>query len=120
MSDKLNRLKNLPMAEVEKDLKHVKLEGLEQLVQEMKQMTAATAASNKALISALQDISKGLTAGKSTGDTESILAAIQELVIKVQPDMTEPTSYKVNFDRDRNGLMKSGITFAPVQSKRKH
>ena len=120
MSDKLDRLQKLPGAKAKKDLKYVKVEGLQEIMAEMKKMTALAASSNKELIKALQDISKTLTDGKSPADTQEIIAAIQTLMVKVQPTDTGPISYQVDFDRDRNGLMKSGITFAPVQSKRKH
>lgn len=120
MSEKLNRLKKLDSAEVQKNFKHVKLEGLPELMEQMKDMAATAAASQNELIKAIQELGKVITNNKLPDDTKSIIAAVQELMIKVQPESQAPTDYRVDFERDGNGLMKSGIRFTSTQPKSKH
>lgn len=114
-NDKLKRFKNLPSAKsTEKDsAKPVKVAGFHELVKQLQEMTAASLQSQESIVKSLETLTAQVSQAskdgvKLDGIVDAINALRDQLVEKDQ--MRTPADYVINFERDKHGLMKSGIT----------
>jgi predicted HAD superfamily Cof-like phosphohydrolase len=121
-NDKLKRFQNLPSAKVtEKDsAKPVKVAGFGELVEQLEAMTAASVQSQESISKSLAELTQIVAAAAKDGvDIGAVVDAINGLKDKLaeKDKIKMPTDYVINFDRDKHGLMKSGIRLTSTQRK---
>ena len=109
MSNKLNRIKKLPGAESSVDFKRVKLMGLPELTNEMREIANQAKEATAEITKMFQALASELTKDKSSKDMNLILKSLQSL----EKTIAAKTSYTIHFERDKQGLMKSGIKLVP-------
>lgn len=114
MSSKLNRLKGLPGAETQVESRNVKIDGLGALVAELREMAAAARASKQEMTSALQELKAAIAKEPARADNTELVEAIRSIELKVTEAEKQPPSYRIEFERDERGLMKSGVTVKAI------
>lgn len=110
MSSKIKRLQNIPGAESASNVKRIKVDGLPQLSADMQQIVNATRESTEEIAKQVKDLVSALASNDSTSDSKEVAKAIASLEMAVTKK-TNVTDYVVEFERDANGLIKSGMTF---------
>jgi len=107
---KLNRLKKLPGAVSTVKTNRVKVEGLTELLEELKAKSSAKDNSQQKILEAIEQLIRSLVSTKPQNtDTSEIVKAIKQLKMEVINNTLPPVDYRVDFERDKNNLMKTGI-----------
>jgi hypothetical protein len=110
MSDKIERAKRLSSAKTTEVSKNVKVEGFEKLLKELQAITVANHKSQEAITKSLNQLSQVIVMSGQEGiDMKVLVDAIDSLKGSMGAKANPPMDYVVNFDRDKYGLMKSGI-----------
>jgi len=118
MSSKLERAKRLSSAKVTDTSSTVNVKGLGQLVDKLEAMKVANLKSQEAITKQLSQLSKViLMAGEEGPDMKPLVDAIRSLEAKIDLKMTAAPSYVIDFERDTNGLFKTGIELNPKQRR---
>lgn len=107
---KLKRLAALESAKVTGDKPKPKADPMAPLMQALQAMHAANKNSQDDMTKAIDQLSKVVvTASENTFDPQPIIAAVQELKDMIKFKVMNPPDYSIDFDRDKFGLMKTGI-----------
>lgn len=116
MSDKLNRLAKLPGSKTTKKAEELKIDGFNELLGKLQQMTELQVQSNENLSKALRELTAVVMKKQAEGmKVDGIIAAIEKLAeSQVRP---MPPDYQIDFERDRNHLMKSGIRLTAIKPR---
>lgn len=110
MSSKIERAQRLSSAKTSVDSKSVKVEGFATLVEDIRTLAAANQQSNEKMSKQLNQLSQViLTTGEKGADMSYVIEAIDKLREEIANKVQSSPDYVITFDRDRNGLMKSGI-----------
>ena len=118
MPSKVDRLAKLPGSKTTKQKKDVEISGLNDVVAQLGQMSDSNRELQIALIKQLQQLSQIiLTASKQGSDMSGVETALERLIDKIDRPRGAPMEYQIDFERDRNHLMKPGIRLRPVRSK---
>ena len=120
MSERLKRIQSLPSSKTTVASKNIKVEGFAELVKQLQNITVANQKSHEDLVNSINQLSKVIVIASDDGvDTESIVDAISGLKDQMAAKKKGATilDYVVNFDRDSNGLMKSGIRMSAEHRK---
>lgn len=110
MSSKLERAKKLGSAKVTETASTVNVKGFAELVAKLEAMKVANLKSQEAITKQLNQLSQVILMSSEEGlDITPLVEAIKSLEAKIDSKTTVAPNYVIEFDRDRNGLMKSGI-----------
>jgi len=110
MSSKIERAKRLASAKVTDTSKTVNVKGFGELVKQLESMKVANLKSQEAITKQLNQLSQVVVmAGEEGTDMSAVVDAIKALEEKIDSKTTVAPSYVIEFDRHKNGLMKSGI-----------
>lgn len=107
-------------ADVTKRDKSVQVKGFAELVQELKSISVAQQKSHADVTKSLNDIAKLIVMAEDNPKVDQIIDAInglKEMLAKKDAVPKLPSDYVIDFERDRNQLMKSGIRLRSVPNK---
>lgn len=119
MSDKIKRLRNLPGSKTGKK-KDPELTSFAKLVTDLQNIALSQQKSQSDTTAAIQNLSKIVMAATKDGfDVERIIIAINELKEKMvaKEAIRMPLDYTIDFERDKFGLMKTGIELNSVTKR---
>ncbi|MCP4487741.1 MAG: hypothetical protein GY820_10555 [Gammaproteobacteria bacterium] len=114
-SSKLKRLKSIAGSETTVDEQLVRVKELEGITDLLKEKGKEDTAVQKKLLMAIDNLGKVILA--SDPDLSTIVEAITSLKLQVAQDIKPPMDYTINFERDKHGLMKSGISLKAIPKR---
>lgn len=115
----LDRLKKHG-ADVKKKDNSVQVKGFAELVEELKSISVAQQKSHEDVTRSLNDIAKLIVMAEDNPKVDKIIAAINDLketIAKKNAMPKLPSDYVIDFERDKNLLMKSGVRLRSVPNK---
>jgi hypothetical protein len=115
---KLDRFKKLPGSKT--SVKKAAPSELSILVKELQAITSVQQQSQADIAAAIKQLSQVVMSATKEGfDVSKIVDAITGLQNKVEAKNARqmPLDYQINFDRDSNGLMKTGIKLVAVPKR---
>lgn len=116
MSSKIERAKQLASSKTTVESKNVKVQGLEEFIKDLHAMAVASQKSQDAMTKSINQLSQVIVMTAEEGpDMESLLEAVKGLKEGMEAKSAVAPDYVIKFDRDRNGLMKSGIQLNTVK-----
>lgn len=121
MSDsKLERLKKLPGSKTSQQSQSTKLEGLQDLIAQLKVISEGQARSHQEVKKSIDQLSLAvLNIADNKVDVTPIVDAIQKLSDKIdaKEQAKNLLDYRIDFERDKFNLMKSGIMLTAVPKR---
>lgn len=118
MSDKIKRAQALSSAKSSVKTNKVQVEGFADLVDKLQKISVATQKSHEDVMSAIQQLSQVIVmAGEDAPDMAPVVSAIKSLEARMMEKKVIPMDYVLNFERDKFGLMKSGIELTARQKR---
>lgn len=114
---KLNRLKNLEGSKTT-GTKPQESTSFAEVVEQLKAITMAQQASQEAVTKSIDQLSKVILLAAEDGvDVSAVVKAIEGLKEQMARK-NQPLDYEINFERDKNLLMKTGVRLTAHPSRK--
>lgn len=114
----LNRLKKFDSAKTKSAEKKQPSVDFGQLVKELQAIAISQQTSQKAITKSIDQLSKVVLLASEEGfDSADIVNAINGLKDRMAEKHRIPADYRIDFERDKHGLFKTGIKLSAVPKK---